>query len=111
MSGADLRVERVRWIPNRAGLKRHMEGPEIQSALERRGRKILDHYKPKMSGASGGRWVFVEGSSSGPSVRAGTDFPFAHIDEWGSVNNPPYGSMRRAVGRAGFDYKPKSKGG
>jgi hypothetical protein len=28
--------------------------------------------------------------------------PFAHLVEWGSVNNPPYGVLRRAAHAAGF---------
>lgn len=32
-------------------------------------------------------------------VRVLTKYPFAHLDEFGSVNNPPTGAMRRAASR------------
>lgn len=99
------------WLPNRTGLNRFAESNQLQAALERRAQKIIDAYDPKMSGAGGSSWTFVEPDPVSPSVKAGTRFPFAHLDEWGSVNNPPYGSMRRAVARAGFTYKAKGKGG
>lgn len=35
--------------------------------------------------------------------RVGTDDPFAHLDEWGSINNPPTGAMRRAVESLGLE--------
>lgn len=97
------------WIPNRRGLNRLAESAQLQAALERRAQKIVDAYNPKMSGAGGSKWTFVEPDPVGPNVKAGTRFPFAHLDEWGSVNNAPQGSMRRAVGRAGFKYRPKGK--
>lgn len=33
----------------------------------------------------------------------------AHLDEWGSVNNPPYAPMRTAVNAAGFRLKEEPK--
>jgi hypothetical protein len=35
--------------------------------------------------------------------RVGTDDPFAHLDEWGSINNAPTGAMRRAVQGTGME--------
>lgn len=35
-------------------------------------------------------------------VRVGTDYSFAHLDEFGSVNNPPSAAMRRAVQAVGL---------
>lgn len=34
-------------------------------------------------------------------ARVGTDNSFAHLDEWGSVNNPPTGAMRSAAAEIG----------
>lgn len=33
------------------------------------------------------------------------DGPFAHLDEWGSVNNPPTAAMRRAAASAGSRFE------
>ena len=35
--------------------------------------------------------------------RVGTDDPFAHLDEWGSINNFATGAMRRAVEATGME--------
>ncbi len=35
------------------------------------------------------------------SARTTTDNPFAHLDEWGSANNPPTGAMRGAAAEVG----------
>lgn len=35
-------------------------------------------------------------------VRVGNTDPFFHLTEWGSVNNPPYAPLRRAVTAAGL---------
>lgn len=35
-------------------------------------------------------------------IRVGTDYWFAHLDEWGNVNNAPSGAMRRGVQAAGL---------
>lgn len=43
--------------------------------------------------------VTVEATDDGAWV--GTDHPFAHLDEWGSVNNPPTAAMRSAAAAAG----------
>lgn len=37
--------------------------------------------------------------------RVGTDDPFAHLDEWGSINNFATGAMRRAVDGLGFEVQ------
>lgn len=34
-------------------------------------------------------------------ARTTTDNSFAHLDEWGSLNNPPTGAMRSAAAEAG----------
>lgn len=36
--------------------------------------------------------------------------PFAHLVEWGSVNNPAYGPLRRAAQRLGLRTRLASKG-
>lgn len=32
--------------------------------------------------------------------------PFAHLVEWGSINNPAYAPIRRAVRSSGLRYRP-----
>ena len=105
-----LKVRSVKFIPNIPGLQRYMNGPEFQSALQRRAKRVLDMYAPRMKAAAYSKWTFVR-SGDGPNVEFGTKFSFAHLDEWGSVNNPVYGSMRKAISRAGLGsrFTPKGK--
>ncbi len=52
------------------------------------------------------------GSKSGPVIvlTSGLNFavsnvgPMGHLDEWGSVNNPPYAPLRRAVEASGLEF-------
>jgi len=51
-------------------------------------------------------------SKSGPVVviTAGENFvvsnvgPMGHFDEWGTINNPPYAPLRRAVESSGLEF-------
>lgn len=43
----------------------------------------------------------VEVHTDGESVQVTTDYSFAHLDEWGSANNPPSAAMRNAASDAG----------
>lgn len=42
--------------------------------------------------------------SDGVIVTVGTTWPFAHLIEWGSVNNPPYAPLRKAVTGLGLRF-------
>lgn len=41
-------------------------------------------------------------SDQGDTVTLGSDDPFFHLVEWGSVNNPPYAPLRRGIRAAGL---------
>lgn len=47
-----------------------------------------------------GDTVTVE--DDGQTITVGSDNPFFHLFEWGSVNNSPYAPLRRAVRAAGL---------
>lgn len=56
---------------------------------------------------SGGRYNPVTVEASGPGeVTVGTGAPFAHIDEFGSVNSGPTAAMRRAAESVGGRFEP-----
>lgn len=52
------------------------------------------------------------GSKSGPVIVLETEKGFAvsnvgpmgHMDEWGTINNPPYAPLRRAVEASGLEF-------
>lgn len=52
------------------------------------------------------------GSKSGPVLvlTSGDNFavsnvgPMGHMDEWGTINNPPYAPLRRAVEASGLEF-------
>ncbi len=43
------------------------------------------------------------------TARLQADGPLAHLEEWGSKNNPPYASMRRAIASEGYSFKEAGK--
>lgn len=42
--------------------------------------------------------------SEGAIVTVGTTWPFAHLIEWGSINNQPYAPLRKAVTGLGLRF-------
>jgi hypothetical protein len=51
---------------------------------------------------------FVVGEEHGAATLGNTDFA-AHLIEFGSVNNPPYAPIRRAVLASGMRFVPHPK--
>lgn len=45
----------------------------------------------------------------GHRVQVGAAGPFAHIEEWGSINSPPQATLRNAVRSAGLSLDEASK--
>lgn len=87
------------FVPNPrfdAELKRD---PGIRAELRRRANRAIaiaagDTISPKFAPG-----FYVE--DNGDTVTAGTTNPFFHLDEWGSIHNPPRAPLRRAVRAAG----------
>lgn len=52
----------------------------------------------------GGRTGPVEVSDTDRGAQVGLMGPFAHIEEWGSVNNAPFAPLRRAVEASGLEF-------
>jgi len=74
---------------------RHAASPGVAAAAQRiaagtRTRALASSYRES-----------VETSLTADGAWVGTDDPFAHLDEWGSINNPPTGAMRSAAAEAG----------
>lgn len=52
----------------------------------------------------GGRSGPVEVAASERGATVAMTGPFAHIEEWGSVNNGPFAPLRRAVEASGLEF-------
>jgi len=68
--------------------------------------RLKKQIMPK-DGRTGSRSVVVEVADG--EVTVGNTDSGAHIDEYGSVNSPPYRPMTRAVEAAGFRLKESPK--
>lgn len=42
-------------------------------------------------------------------LSVGTEWPFAHLVEWGSVNNPPQAPLRRAISSLHITFKEQGR--
>lgn len=96
---AKIKMKRVRL--NAAGVAAFMAGREVEKALSDRGRNVARRANanagPYAKGGGGYRVASVRGKT-----RVGTDYSFAHWDEWGNIHYPPRGSLRRAVASVGL---------
>lgn len=74
-------------------------GPRRQlvKAAGKVARRVREHTIMRRKGASS---VAVE--VDGDEVRVANNDHGAHLDEWGSVNNPPYAPLRTAVRAEGL---------
>lgn len=74
----------------RAGLG-NVQGQEIK--------RRASQLSPRNTGRTARSFVVVDEDGE---IRVGNTDPFFHLTEWGSVNNPPYAPLRRAVTAAGL---------
>lgn len=42
--------------------------------------------------------------TNGPNFAVSNVGPMGHMDEWGTINNPPYAPLRRAVEASGLEF-------
>jgi hypothetical protein len=96
--GPDLRVKSVRFKLSQAGLDALAGGSKTEVALTAIGEAIAEQALRYGGRFSRKRW-FTETrrEASQVVVRAGTDQPAAHWDEWGNVNRAPRAPLRRAL--------------
>lgn len=97
----------TRWVPARNIGDLVADLPEVRAEVLRIAARVAkdtarlaaDHrYRPVVAVVDG-------------TVRVTTSYAFAHLDEFGSVNNPPTAAMRRAAQRHGrLVLTPKGAG-
>lgn len=63
--------------------------------------KALSHSK----GFSATLAILDEAGGDDPSISVGSKWPFAHLVEWGSVNNSPQAPLRKAVTGLNIQFK------
>lgn len=89
------------YVPNLAGIRATAQ-PSLMDAAEliaqATARRAKDHdYRDS---------IVVEATPNG--ARVTSDYSFAHLDEYGSINNPPTAAMRSSAAEAGR-FEPESK--
>ncbi len=80
---------------------------QVREAVKDQVREMCD----EIATTAAGNLVFP-GSKSGPVIVLETEKGFAvsnvgpmgHMDEWGTINNPPYAPLRRAVEASGLEF-------
>jgi hypothetical protein len=109
-SQVDLSRTTSRFVLNPAGLKELANRNQTGVAMQAIGATIAAKAE-----AGGGR--FTKGYDVAPKtveltagVRVGTDYPFAHWDEWGSLYRTPRAPLRRALSSLGLLTKTRLKG-
>ncbi len=98
--GATATIDRVVW--NRAAIAKLARSPRASAAMldvaREIARRAAANAGPYAKGGGGYRAASLEAGRA----RAGTDYSFAHWDEWGNIYVQPRGSLRRAVSSAGL---------
>jgi hypothetical protein len=94
-----------RYVPNPRLAAELAAAPEIHRARVDAARQAAEHAQ-RLSPRGPGRGPHFADSlrvaDDGDDVRVESTDPFAHIIEFGSVNNPPYAPLRRGVRAAGL---------
>jgi hypothetical protein len=107
----------MRFVANPAMVAELETEPELPAVLWQEAEKVkamatvlapVGVSDPKAKGAGYYKRHFVVVEDKGEILVGNTDFA-AHFAEWGSRNNPPYGTIRRAVRATGLDLKESPK--
>lgn len=98
-----------RFKLNRSGLKQLSERAQTSKAMENIGDKVVAQIDDSGRFTKGYRSEArtVNGTAG---ARVGTDYPFAHWDEWGTRRRAPRAPLRRALQSTGLIRKTKTKG-
>jgi hypothetical protein len=97
----------MRFIPNPAFVEELQAQPLYNAALERganEAKKEAEAIAPQGESGYYASHFVVYKEENGSWVLGNTDFA-AHWVEWGSVNNPAYAPLRRAVQAAGLHLR------
>lgn len=100
---------KTKFIPNPSGIKQFATEPQVSAAMERRARAVASATKKNAQMKGYAKSIKVKtrmlsaprvGVTAGATVYS--DWPFSHLEEWGSVNNSPRAPMRRAIAEVGL---------
>lgn len=102
----------VRYETDTAGLRELARSKGIEAGQQAVAQAVLDRGQqlaPRHLRGRYGKSLELLGSDSendGTVTHAGSRWPFAHLVEFGSVHNPPYAPLRRAISALGLRFKP-----
>ena len=94
-----IKSVKMRFQPSPAGIASLKRRPQTTDAMESIAGKIARRAERNGSRFTKG----YESKSLGVGkARAGTDHPFAHWDEWGTLRRAPRAPLRRAISQLGL---------
>lgn len=101
---------------NPDGLHELLTGPGAAKHLTDTAKALADEAERLTPVGSSNRHAAETLTSTGAEIengelvaRAGSTYPFWHLIEFGSVNNPPYRPLTRAAENLGLDFTDSGK--
>lgn len=101
----------ARFYGNEAGQAAFLASREVGTYLDRLGKRVARTTRTETPlGRTHDAWKSIGSTGptmtvAGPEVTVYSTDPFWHLIEFGSVNNPAYAPMRRAVARHGLNFR------
>jgi hypothetical protein len=100
------------FIPNKDFIKELEVEPEQVKALENAAEAVAEEankLRKNIMREEGAVLVRNDSNRFQADVYIVNVDPGGHLDEWGSVNNPAYAPLRRAVSAVGLDFQEDPK--
>lgn len=96
-------MTRVRFVPNPGFTQEIQRTPEFEKGIGQTTLKVAEAIQTAAQPfRDTGRYI---GQVKVRKGRVTLEPHFAHLSEWGSVNNPPQGNVRRGVAAAGLRFE------
>lgn len=91
-----------RFVPDPNFDKALRSNAQVRRARIEAGQAIVDAAAREVSVRTGGLRESLGVRTDGDGVHAGSDSPFWHLEEYGSINQSASAPLRRAVAAAGY---------
>jgi hypothetical protein len=97
-----------RFVRNPAGLRELARSAALAAVQQEVGEQVIARAKADSTSHQFSASLTVLARNAGPDgtiVSVGSKWPFAHLIEWGSVNNPPQAPLRKAASSLHLHFK------
>lgn len=99
-----------RFVLNRAGLAQLAKSTQSTAMAISIGKALLPRIESYGGRFTQGYDVQAQQVEGTAGARVGTDYPFAHWDEWGNIYRPARAPLRRALAAAGLLSRTRMSG-